>query len=123
MEIKFKAESFRHAIHPNQVEVGKKYYSVVNVRHLQKELNEWLKINPRDPYVSATMEAVKETLEAKPEWLVHLNSGLLILCEKATYNNDTGDVVVKMADADLHGLANGGHSWEAIQKYLGATSE
>ena len=95
----------------------------VRVTDLPKKLKDWLKVNPRIPSLN-TKERLKgpvakgiiETLTSDPHMMALKNNGITVLVEKALFTRDGGvpRLTMTLSDKSLHGIANGGHTLNAI---------
>ena len=93
---------------------------LVNTKDLSRELSDWREINPRVPNLNYSVSKdIKDTLENKPSVFHLRNRGLTIIAERLVYDksSDTNKVTLTFSDKDLHGILDGGHTFEVIQEY------
>lgn len=75
-----------------------------------------LEANLRKPITSKVYLAICETLKDSPA-LFHLkNRGLYLSCEKCWYDNRSNTLSLHMTDFEMHGILDGGHSYQAIRE-------
>ena len=95
------------------------YMSVVDVRHIPEQLAEWRGINPRDPNSNSHVsKGIAKSLEESPALFLFKNRGLTILAERVVYDNATNVVELVMNDEEMHGLLDGGHTYQVIRDYV-----
>jgi hypothetical protein len=98
----------------------------VRVSDLPGGLQEWMKVNPRVPKVNRKDKmkgplaaAMKRTLLEEPEKFALMNQGMYILCETMAFAKSGGGhgiATVRLSDKEIHGLVNGGHTYQAIRE-------
>jgi len=111
----FPVQSFRHLDTPFQKQGYRDYYAVVDCRNLP-ELRNWRQINVRDPKLrGAVPTAIREGFRDQPELFVFMNRGLVIAAEDVAYDNKTGNITLTLTKPLLHGLLDGGHSYDIIR--------
>jgi hypothetical protein len=110
----FPVVSFRHIETPHQKQGYKDFLAVVDISQLP-DLTAWRKINVRDPKLSgAVPKAIRESVRANLETFVFLNRGLVLAVKSASFNNQTGHLTLTFEDPDLHGLLDGGHTYNIL---------
>jgi hypothetical protein len=110
----FPVVSFRHIETPFQKQGYKNYVAVVDIRQLP-DLDGWRKINVRDPKLTGTVpKAIRASVHDNPELFVFLNRGIVISAGSVSFDNQSGMVTVVMKDPNLHGLLDGGHSYNIL---------
>lgn len=122
--IKFPVISYRRIIGPNDDSRGRMYIAIVNVKDLPEALDDWRKLNPRDPKISSGVALkIKSTLEDNPESFLLKNRGLTIMVEKAEFDNQENIVKLEMIDQNKNGLLDGGHTFKVIRNYIDGLSK
>lgn len=112
----FPVVSFRHVETPFQKLGYRDYFAVVDTRQLP-DLSEWRQINVRDPKLTgAVPEAIRESFRANPDKFVFLNRGIVIAVDSLAFDNKASTVVVTLSDPRLHGLLDGGHTYNIIME-------
>ena len=119
----FNVSSFR-----NQYESpdGKRRLCVftVPVANLPAEWEDWRDVNIRDTRKrSDVFNAIVETLKDHPEEMIFRNLGITIVSPDVAFDNKTNIVTVVFSDKTKHGIANGGHTFSAIQHVLADDKE
>lgn len=116
-KFKFNVSSFRH-----QHESGdgrKLCVFTVPVANIPKEWSEWREVNVRDTQKrSDVFNAIVDTLKNNPGEMIFRNLGITIVAPSVEFDNRTNLVTVTFSDKSKHGIANGGHTFEAIQQVL-----
>jgi hypothetical protein len=93
------------------------YVAVVDVYDLPKDLDNWRKVNPRQPKINSQIsKKVKESLITEPERFLFRNRGLTIIASKV-YVSDS-EIIVEFVDEKIHGLLDGGHTFSIIQNII-----
>lgn len=122
--IKFPVVSFRRIIGPHDDARGRMYIAIVNVKDVPESLDEWRKLNPRDPKTSSGVALkIKSTLEDNPESFLLKNRGMTIMVEKVDFDNQANEVKLEMVNENKNGLLDGGHTFKIIRNYLEGLSE
>jgi hypothetical protein len=115
----FPVVSFRNLETPFEKQGHKDYFAIVNVNHLP-DLSQWRRINVRDPKLTGSVpRAIRDTFTSKQDMFVFMNRGIVLAVEDAEYDNKTNVVTIKMSDPALHGLLDGGHTYNIIMQELG----
>ena len=112
----FPVVSFRHVEGPFQKQKlsYKNYLSIVNVHELP-DLSAWRKINVRDPKLTGSVpKAIRESLLANTEMFVFMNRGIVLSVESAIFDNHSNKMTIVLSDQQLHGLLDGGHTYNII---------
>lgn len=110
----FSAVSFRHVETPFHAQGYRDYYAIVNVADLP-DLGGWRKINVRDPKLTGTVpKAIRGSVNENPELFVFMNRGIVLSVEGVTYDNKTSNVTVMLRDPNIHGLLDGGHTYNIL---------
>jgi len=122
--VRFPAFSFRKLPTPYDEEGKHKYHAILEVQDVPEEFNEWRALNVRDPKENThAPKEIKDTLENTPETFLFKNRGLLVLADRVTYDNKTGEVQVEFTNKEMNGLADGGHSFRAIRNHVDPLTE
>lgn len=111
--ISFPVVSFRNVETPFTKKGLKDYYCVVNTKDLP-DLSSWRQINVRDPKLTgAVPRAIREGMN-NPDLFLFMNRGLVLAVDSIRYDNQTGKATISLSDPKLHGLLDGGHSYNII---------
>lgn len=79
------------------------------------DLAGWRKINVRDPKLAgAVPKAIRESVHDNPELFVFLNRGIVLAVQAASFNNQTSLLTITLSDPNLHGLLDGGHTYNIL---------
>ncbi len=128
--IKFPVLTFRRIAAPEMFGVSRSeieedgegatlYVATIDARQLPRELEEWRKINPRESNPNSRVSKdIRKTLEEAPLSFILRNRGLTILTQKTIFDNKEGVLSLEMADQELHGLLDGGHTFEVLCDFL-----
>lgn len=117
--VRFPAFSFRKLPTPYDEEGKHKYHAILEVQDVPQEFDEWRALNVRDPKENThAPKEIKDTLENTPDTFLFKNRGLLVLADRVTYDNKTGEVQVEFTSKEMNGLADGGHSFRAIRNHV-----
>lgn len=110
----FPVVSFRHVETPFLKQGYRDFVAVVDIRELP-DLSAWRRINVRDPKLSgAVPTAIRASVHDNPELFVFLNRGIVLSVDSASFNNQTGKLTVTLTDPQLHGLLDGGHTYNIL---------
>ena len=110
----FPVVSFRHVETPFQKQGYRDYVAVVDIHDLP-DLVGWRKINVRDPKLSgAVPKAIRESVRDNPELFLFLNRGIVLSVESASFNNQNSRVTLTLSNPNLHGLLDGGHTYNIL---------
>lgn len=121
--IKFPVASFRRIESPFDDSVARSYIAVAKIVDLPAEVEEWRKINPRDPKLtSGVSRKIEKSLENNPDQFFFRNRGITLLVDKASFDNKSGEIVLELVDATRHGLLDGGHTYRVLQNYIHSAS-
>jgi hypothetical protein len=127
--IKFPVLSFRRVADPEMLGLTKTeaeegenaimYVATIDARQLPRELEEWRKINPRESNPNSRVsKEIRKTLEDAPMSFILRNRGLTVLAQKTVFDNKDNVLSLEMADENLHGLLDGGHTFEVLKDFL-----
>ncbi len=117
MFYKFNVSSFRNQFESKD---GRRLcVFTVPIKNIPADWEEWREVNVRDTNKRGDVfNAIVETLTNQPEEMIFRNLGITILTPKVDFDNKTNEVVVEFTDKSKHGIANGGHTFSAIQEVL-----
>ena len=117
MIFKFEVSSFR-----NQYESpdGRRLcVFTAPVSNIPPEWEDWRDVNVRDTKKhSDVFNAIVDTLKNDPEEMIFRNLGITIVSPIVEFDNKANVVTVEFSDKTRHGIANGGHTFSAIQHAL-----
>ncbi|MBI2889135.1 MAG: AIPR family protein [Candidatus Liptonbacteria bacterium] len=117
MTFRFKVSSFR-----NQYEAsdGRRLcVFTAPVSELPVEWEDWREINVRDTKKrSDVFNAIVDTLRNDPGEMIFRNLGITIVSPAVEFDNKSNVVEIDFSDKARHGIANGGHTFSAIQHAL-----
>ncbi|HXZ30641.1 MAG TPA: AIPR family protein [Terriglobales bacterium] len=106
--------SFRHVETPFLKQGYRDYVAVLDIRNLP-DLSGWRKINVRDPKLSgAVPRAIRESVHDNPELFVFLNRGIVLAVHSVSFSNQNNQLTLTLADPNLHGLLDGGHTYNIL---------
>lgn len=112
----FPVVSFRNLDTPFSDQGYRDYYAVVQTTDLP-ELARWRKINVRDPKLSgAVPKAIRGSLHDNPEMFLFMNRGITMSVDSVTFDNKSSTVTVTLTDPELHGLLDGGHTYNIVNE-------
>lgn len=120
-QLTFPAVSFRRIPSPADPQQQRSYVAVVSVFDLP-DLASWRRINVRDAKeTGAVPKAIRETLDESPDMFFFKNRGLVITANSVAFDTESALVTLALADPNLHGLLDGGHTYTVIQSYISQT--
>lgn len=112
--LQFPVVSFRHLETPHLKQGLKDYYAIVDIKQLP-DLSQWRKINVRDPKLRGSVpNAIREGLAEHPDLFLFMNRGLVIAAQDVIFDNKSNLLQLTLSDESLHGLLDGGHSYNII---------
>jgi hypothetical protein len=123
--IKFPVTSFRRIIGPNDDLKGRMYVAVVNIKDVPQAIEDWRKLNPRDPKTTSGVALkIEATLKDNPDSFFLKNRGLTLMVDKTFFDNKKNELQLEMSDKNKNGLLDGGHTFRVIRNYIdGLSSE
>lgn len=122
--LKFPALSFRRIVGPNDDVKGRMYVAVVNIKDIPGALEDWRKLNPRDPKISSGVAMkIQSTLKDNPESFFLKNRGLTLMVDSVMFDNQSNEIKLEMSNQNKNGLLDGGHTFRVIRNYLEALSK
>lgn len=111
--------SYRRIENPFEQEGKRMYVAVIQAKNLPRELDDWRKINPRDPSVTSVVaKKIRSSFEESPKEFFFKNRGITLLVEKASFENDTKELSIEFANEGIHGMLDGGHTYKIIQTVI-----
>jgi hypothetical protein len=111
---RFPVVSFRRVESPFERQGYHDYYAITDIANLP-DLTGWRKINVRDPKLSgAVPKAIRESVRANPELFVFMNRGIVLSADTVHFDNQTSEVKMTLNDPNLHGLLDGGHTYNIL---------
>lgn len=111
----FPVISFRHLETPFEREGIRDYFAIVSVRQLP-DLSRWRKINVRDPKLTGTVpQSIRDAFHDQPKNFVFMNRGMVIAVNALNFNNKTSELTIDLRDPLLHGLLDGGHTYDIVR--------
>lgn len=114
VSVSFPVLSFRHVESPFQKLGYRDYYAVVSVEDLP-DLTDWRRINVRDPKLTGSVpRAIRAGFHESPELFLFMNRGLVLSAEKVSFDNKTSTITLNLTEPRLHGLLDGGHTYNII---------
>lgn len=107
-------QSFRHLETPFAKQGYRDYFAVVDIRHLP-DLTGWRKINVRDPKLTgAVPRAIRDSVKDNPELFMFMNRGIVLSVDEVSLDQKGSTVTLTMRDPKLHGLLDGGHTYNIL---------
>lgn len=130
-ELKFEIEcdDYRVLKIPNTSSVKAKIGTLfIKVENLPTSLGDWTEVNPRLPKKTSkeklsgqVARSIVRTLEEEPDKFALKNLGIYLLVDSVHDQRISGDrhkLNVVLTNRSLHGIVNGGHTYQAIQQVL-----
>lgn len=115
----FPVFSLRRLETPFDRQPGYRNYSAIVEVHDVPDLSDWRRINVRDPKLSGALtREIRESFLQNADTFVFLNRGLVLSVAQAQFDNSKGIVHLTLGDPELHGLLDGGHTYEIIKRNL-----
>ena len=110
----FPVVSFRHLETPFEKKGYRSYFAVVDLKELPL-LKGWRQINVRDPKLTGSVPtAIRTSARENPEMFVFMNRGLVIAVDSVEFNNKTSQLTITLKNPQLHGLLDGGHTYNIL---------
>src|SRR3989344_3773213 len=89
------------------------------VSEIPSDWEDWRDVNVRDTKKRGDVfNAIVDTLKNDPGEMIFRNLGITIVSPSVEFDNKTNTVTVEFSDRKNHGIANGGHTFSAIQDAL-----
>ena len=124
--IRFPVESIRSLSTHLDDGVQGNYIIVVNAKEIAHQFDDWRMPELRDLDVTdTTSQAIRKTLHDEPHEFFHRNRGITLLASQVSYDNrqDAKIVTIEVASPALHGLVDGGHTYQIICNYMDELNE
>lgn len=116
--------SYRRIENPFEKEGKRMYVAVIQAKNLSRDLDEWRKINPRDPSTtSGVAKKITKSFEDSPNSFFFKNRGITLLVEKASFDNDSKELSLEFSNEGIHGMLDGGHTYKIITKIINSLDE
>lgn len=113
--VTFPVTSFRHLETPFAKNGWRDYFAVVEVRDLP-DRSRWRKINVRDPKLTgAVPRAIRDSALNNPDAFLFMNRGIVLSVAAVAFDNKSTEVTITLTDPAVHGLLDGGHTYNAIR--------
>lgn len=112
-KLTFPVVSFRNLETPSHIQkLGyRDYFAIVNVDDLP-DLSAWRRINVRDPKMTgAVPNKIRDSIRDNPTLFAFLNRGIVVSVESVQFDNKTNKLTLGLRDQELHGLLDGGHTY------------
>ena len=111
----FPASTFRHIETPFEKRSGyRNYVAVVDIHDLP-DLSAWRKINVRDPKLTGSVpERIRKSVQTNLELFVFMNRGIVVAVDSVSFDNRSSKITLTMRDPNLHGLLDGGHTYNIL---------
>lgn len=110
-KLTFPVVSFRHLETPFQKQGYRDYFAIVELSALP-DLAAWRTINVRDPKLTgAVPDAVRGSMRDNKDLFAFMNRGLALAVESVQFDNKTNKLTLGLRDPVLHGLLDGGHTY------------
>lgn len=117
-KLTFRVVSFRNLEAPPHIQKQgyRDYFAIVDIKALP-DLAGWRKINVRDPKMTGSVpDAIRESIRGNPDMFAFLNRGIVISVEAAQFDNKTNMLTLSLRDPALHGLLDGGHTYNILME-------
>ncbi len=113
-KLTFPVISFRNLETPFQKLGCRDYFAVLKTGDLPG-LAGWRKINVRDPKLNgAVPRAIRQSFHDNPDMFLFMNRGIVLSVEAVEFNNKNSTVTITLRDPNLHGLLDGGHTYNIV---------
>lgn len=110
----FPVVSFRHLENPFQKKGFRDYFAVIDSKDLP-DLSAWRKINVRDPKLTGSIpRAIRSSIHDNPDLFLFMNRGIVLSVASIQLDNKNSVLTVTLTDPNIHGLLDGGHSYNII---------
>jgi hypothetical protein len=107
--------SFRNLETPFQKQGYKDYYAVVHIQDLP-DFTGWRDINVRDAKLTGSVPtAIRTGFRDKKDLFLFMNRGIVLSVDKLFFDAKNSKVSISLTEPKLHGLLDGGHTYEIIQ--------
>jgi len=117
-KLSFPVISFRNLETPQHIQKQgyRDYFAMVDVKTLP-DLAAWRKINVRDPKLTGSVpDAIRQSVLGNPDMFAFMNRGIVISVESAQFDNKSNQLTLGLRDPSLHGLLDGGHTYNILME-------
>jgi AIPR protein len=117
-KLTFPVVSFRHLETASQIQKQgyRDYFAMVEIGKLP-DLSGWRKINVRDPKLTgAVPEAIRASVRDNQDLFAFMNRGIVLSVESVQFDNKTNQLTLGFRDPVLHGLLDGGHTYNIVME-------
>lgn len=103
--------------------------SVFDLFKVRDQIEQTLNINPRNQKTtSRPSKAMEDTLTDSQDMFVFRNRGITFIAKDVIWSNSTGDLtlsfdLVGQKDEEVNGLADGGHTYNVLMRYIDQIAE
>jgi AIPR protein len=115
-KLSFSVVSFRNLETPSHIHKQgyRDYFAIVELDELP-DLSDWRKINVRDPKMSgAVPNKIRKSVHDNPDLFAFMNRGIVVSAESVHFDNKTNKLTLGLRDPILHGLLDGGHTYNIL---------
>jgi hypothetical protein len=115
-KLTFPVVSFRHLEAPSHIQKQgyRDYFAMVEISKLP-ELTGWRKINVRDPKLTGSVPAaIRASVRDKQDLFAFMNRGIVLSVESVHFDNKTNLLTLGLRDPIIHGLLDGGHTYNIM---------
>ncbi len=112
----FPVVSIRNLETPKSHNGYRDYIAIVKIEDLP-DLSDWRRINVRDPKLTGSVpKAIRASVSENRELFVYMNRGIVVAAEQVAFDNKTGIATITLRDPKLHGLLDGGHTYNIVRE-------
>ncbi|HSW02498.1 MAG TPA: AIPR family protein [Sedimentisphaerales bacterium] len=123
VHLSFPVIAFRHLETPFHKQGYRDHFAVVQTKDLP-DLTGWRRINVRDPKMTgAVPNAIRKGFHDCPDMFLFMNRGIVLAVDSVSFDNKTSVVTITLSDPNLHGLLDGGHTYNIVLEETKALSE
>lgn len=92
---------------------------IISLYQKRQEIDQLLDVNPRNQKKNARpSKAMMDTLKDTPEMFIFRNLGITLVASDVNWDNKTENLQITFDLDSENGLANGGHTYEVIKRFL-----
>ncbi len=122
--IKVPVISYRRIPNPLEQEGKRMSIAVLRVKDLPATLQDWKKVNIRDSSEKTGVSRdISNSLHNSPKDFFFKNRGITLLVDKVDFRNDSNLLYLELSEQDLHGILDGGHTYEVIRHIIDSSDE
>ncbi len=97
---------------------------VMSLYEKRSEIDQLLEVNPRNQKKTARpSKAMIDTLKDSPEMFIFRNLGITLIASEVNWDNKTEDLQITFDLKNENGLANGGHTYDVIKRFISEIDE